>query len=72
MPGSDATGPGASVKPKENGAACTEILTRPFSCGPATGSRNTGTLAGSNPNIEKTATRFMPASLRLNLLVDPA
>jgi hypothetical protein len=60
------------VKPKENGATCTEILTRSFSREPATGSRNTGTLASTNPNIEKTVTRLMSASLRLNPLVDPA
>jgi hypothetical protein len=60
------------VKPKENGATCTEILTRSFSCEPSTGSRNTGTLASTNPTIEKIATRFMSVSLRPNLLVDPA
>lgn len=60
------------MKPKENGAMCTEILTRSLSCEPATGSRNTGTLASTNPNIEKTATRLISASLRLNPLVDPA
>src|ERR1700729_2268423 len=72
MPGSDATESGTRVKPKENGATCTEILTRSFSCEPATGNRNTGTLASTNPNIEKTATRLISASLRLNPLVDPA